>query len=495
MIYPASTFLLATLVVHAASVFGAPIRIPASSQPIARALDSDPVLVERTAITIEKVPNSQRSVDPDPTEARSIHQREIVPEIATRNTAPSDEVEARDPLPAIEEIVRRYPRQSLYERHETRSPPSSPPEARSPSPEPESSPPGERRFFRRALYERHQPRAEPPTPPEARDPKPEEPKVRRFPRKILAEYYAEKRSPTPPPAPEPIVAREPEPEAQPAPEPDHDATSGKMVRRFARRGMAERVEARQTPDDTTPPPANPPAAVPSPPPTPVISSVNNASGATPTSSGVASVATPSSSQSPSPSSSGNPVVDIINANKAANFVGLPQNGLPVEVDREHETTVFHQKTTEHISQCGDKVTTPNTPVTPPGSPVVPPSSNPSGSSTPPVPSPVPQQGNGNTPPVPQQSNTGTTPPPVQQGGDGDPKPVTDGTTPPTPTPSSDPANASSASPSPLPVTSDATTPPPARRDGDGLADPIILRGRSLGYSGPAWASFLKRSVN
>lgn len=499
MIYPASTFLLATLVVNAASVLGAPIRIPASSQPIARALD-DPVLVERTKI--EKVAPVARSVDLDPAEARSIHQRETVPEIATRNTAPSVEVEARDPLPEIEEIVRRYPRRELYVRHET---PSSPPEARSPSPDPESSPPTVvRRFFRRELYERHQPRAEPAPPVEAREPTPAPPvlQARKFPRQILAEWYsAEKRSPTPP-ADEPVVARAPEPEPQPKPEPV--AAPNRMIRRYARRGMAEQVEAmeaRQVPDPATPPPANVPPVDPN------ASSSVPPSAATPTAS--SSSASPSATL-PVLGTEPNPVVDIINGpNKAGNFVGgaLPTNGLPMTIDREHETTVYHKKTSEHINQCGSPVgsTTPVTPGSPPVPPVpIPSSTTSTGPLVPPVPVPSGQTGTGTNPVVPPvQPGTPVQPVPGQQGAV--PPPPTDGTTtvPPPATPSGDATNAPIVPPvvpasgtdpalSPAtPVDGTQQPPPQVRRDG---ADGTILRGRSLGYSGPAYASYIKRSM-
>jgi len=503
MIYPASKVLLASLVVNAALVFGAPIRTSPPSHNVARAVDDDP-LVER--VHIEHVPSHMRSVDPDPSEARSIPQaREIAPENAIRNTAPSDEVEARDPLPEIERIVRRYPRRSLYERHETRSTSSStPPEARSPSPEAES-PPVVRRFFRRELFERHQARSESSTPPlEAREPAPQEDVApRKFPRKILAEYYVEKRTPEPAPAPpsipEPPVAREPEPEPE--------LPTNRIVRRFARRGMAEKVEARQDPADTPPAPPtgdnnNTPPIVPvAPPAQPSSAAPLAAASPTKTATGTATASASivsGAATATTTATTTNPVVEIINANKAANFVNpssLPQNGLPVEIDREHETTVYHQKTTEHISQCNGEVKA-NPGVAPVASAVpsgtTAPTALPSSSGTPPVtpvtppvPPVVPAQGNNggnanaNPNPVEPPKPTATT---TQVDASVVPSQVTDPQL--NPTPAVLPANGGDAA---------TGTPDVARRD-DVVADPIILRGRALGFSGPAYASYLKRST-
>ncbi|KAG6276974.1 hypothetical protein E4U46_001101 [Claviceps purpurea] len=224
MIYPASTLILATLVFNAASVLGAPVRIPSASPPVARALADDPVLPRK--VEIVDVPARMRSLDDDPMDARS------APEIDIRDTASSESIEARDPLPEVEEIVRRYPRKVYHDFYQKRSQPSAPPEKRAPEPD---TPQIERRFPRRSLYERYQKRSEPASPPvEARAQAAEPPELqqRRYPRKVYADYY-EKRS-TPPSPPEQPVAREPAPEPETV-----------QARRFPREVYMKHYERRQ----------------------------------------------------------------------------------------------------------------------------------------------------------------------------------------------------------------------------------------------------------
>ncbi|KAJ2926054.1 hypothetical protein H1R20_g11030, partial [Candolleomyces eurysporus] len=221
-----TTLILATLVFNAASVLGAPIRIPTAPEVAVRAAVDEPILPRVEIVDVQ--PEHKRSVDG--TSSRPRLAREIAPEHTTREPASPESVEMRDSLPEVEKIVRRYPRRSLFEFYQKRSPEPSPApsdpaaqlETRSAPAEPEL----QRRYPRRVYHDYYAKRAEP-APPEARSeaPAPDAPQLqRRYPRRGLAEYYEKRsapptdnvrREPSPEPAPEPA----PEPVPEPAPEP------------------------------------------------------------------------------------------------------------------------------------------------------------------------------------------------------------------------------------------------------------------------------------
>lgn len=395
MIYSASSLFLATLVFNAASVWGAPVPVSSDGLPVVRSTGDD--ILPRMKI-VDVVPH-QRSVDSEQVDARD-------------TASSSSSIEARDPLPEIEQIVRRFPRkvyQDYYTKRALSPTPDTEPVARSPEVV-------ERRFPRRALYERHEERSNP-APPEARSEQAEPADIqRRYPRKVYADYY-QKRESSPPTV---VEARQPAPEL---------TDSG---RRFPRQVLAERYVKRQ--DDATaanPPADAPPAAVETPAanPTPVVPTASTSVSAS------ASTATATS-----------PIVPPLDLNRIVKDITSGdlnsfQPGTTIK-----ETTLLINKIT-HIDNKGSADQ--NAPVVPPVVPGTPASSS--------------------------------------------------------ATPTSSSATAATASPTAagdVPAPESATTPPAAPVN---EANPVeggasrrslgsVIR-RQLGYSGPAWASHLKRSDN
>lgn len=482
MIYPASTLLLATLVFNAASVLGAPVRIRPASQPVARAVVDDPVL-PRGGVQVTEIKSHQRSLDDGPLDSRSIRTREISPEIGTRDTAPSDSsLEARDSLPEVEKIVRRFPRRGLEDFYRRRSQPSEPPTARSPSPEPVAPVEVERRFPRRALYERHEQRSQP-APPEARAEKAEPAQVqRRYPRAIYAKHY-ERSTPS---EPIPVEAREPAP-APPA-EPET------LNRRFPRQVYAELYERQTgTTDPAGKPTGNTPSGTtPDASPSAVPSAVPSAAPSTPDNSAANGTTTTTSEQIKTPAGTPLDLNALVQNITTSNNKGSFQPGTTIK-----ETTLLVNKVT-HISEPKKEATpvkpdpvTPSKPATPVES-AAPSTSSPASGGEPLEDESKPKD---NKPVVgtdPAGTPTGTTP---------DTKPVE-------PSPSSAPAAQASGTPT---ETSEKETTSAAsenvQRDiessesttrrslGSDQATPdSTIRRRNLGYSGPAWASYTKRTV-
>lgn len=410
MIYSASSLLLATLVFNAASVWGAPVPVSSDGSPVVRSTGDD-ILPRKMAI-IDVVPH-QRSVDSEQVDARDTA------------SSSSESIEARDPLPEVERIVRRFPRQIYHDYYTKRSPsPDDEPVARSPEVV-------ERRFPRRALYERHEARSNP-TPPEARSEQPEPADIqRRYPRKVYADLY-QKRESSPPIN---VEARDPAPEL---------TDSG---RRFPRQVLAERYVKRQD-DAAAPNPAADPAAA-------TTEAAGAPTPAAPTASTSASV-----TASASTSTATSPVVPPLDLNRIVKDITSGdlnsfQPGTTIK-----ETTLLINKIT-HISDKGNAAQ--NAPVVPPvsgGTPASPatPSSSTSAAASP--------------------SSTATT------GGEAAPAPES------TVTPPAAPAQGE-ADPSTPPA--EGTT-PPAEGAASRRSLGSVIR-RQLGYSGPAWASHLKRNVN
>jgi len=425
MIYSASSLLLATLVFNAASVWGAPVSVSNDGSPVVRSTGED-ILPRKTIDVLPRV----RSID-----LQLLHARDTA-------SSSSASLEARDPLPEVQRMVRRFPRKVYEDFYTKRSP--------SPSPDGESSPPEvvERRFPRRALYERHESRSNP-APPEARsDPEPSDIQ-RRYPRKVYADYY-QKRESSPPIN---VEARNPAPEL---------TDSG---RRFPRRVYAEHYAKRQEdPATAAADPAPAPAA--------------DATAATPTAAEPSALVSASVSSSASTSTATSatvaPPLDInaIMKDIASSDVNSFQPGTTIK-----ETTLLVNKIT-HISDKGTAGQNPPASGVNPGtpeSPATPSSSAAAASSSAPA-APVatltPATGDAPvTPPVAAAANPESTETPPE-------------------TPPAAPA--------------DEATPPPAAAAGDASRrslggsnqasrQPIIRR--QLGYSGPAWASHLKRNVN
>lgn len=386
--------------------------------------------------------------------------------VDARDTASSSSasLEARDPLPEVERIVRRYPRRIYQDFYEKRSPSPSPDDESSPPPVARSAEVVERRFPRRALYERHEARSNP-APPEARsDPEPSDIQ-RRYPRKVYADYYQKRES-----SPPIVEARDPAPEL---------TDSG---RRFPRRVYAEHYEKRQEDPAADPAPATD---------APADTSPVEPTATTPTVSVSASVSASASTSRPT---SANVVPAPLDVNAVINKITSEDTNSYAPGTTIKETTLFVNKIT-HIS---DKGTNDSEPVVPPASGTEPatPSSSPatpssSASATSSTDSAAPSA----TPTAPATGDEPVTPPPAAAAAES-----TD--TPPTPpvTPTEGAADPSTPSAAPA---DEATTPPPvtggdaSRRSLGGSnqasRQPIIRR--QLGYSGPAWASHLKRNVN
>jgi len=163
MISSASTLLLATLVFHAASVFGAPIRYPNAD------------ITVRAEITEPVVPR-----------ARIASSREV-PEV--RDTVPPP-VEKREASTEDSNLPRRFPRRVYHDFYQKRADPVEPPVARAPKPD------LERRFPRRVYRDLYAERAD--ITPVARAEKPEN--ERRYPRRALFEKRHDTAAPAVPTA-------------------------------------------------------------------------------------------------------------------------------------------------------------------------------------------------------------------------------------------------------------------------------------------------------
>jgi len=239
-----TTLMLATLVFNAATVFGAPIRIPTAPEVVVRATVDDPILPRVEVVDVQPV--RKRSVAGNANRPRLA--REIEPEQDTRDTASTESVSLRDSLPEVEEIVRRYPRRALHDFYAKRSPEPSSSSGHSPQAIPRSEPAPEltRRFPRRALHDRYAQRSEPAPPPtearsEGSDPDPH------FQRRENPELFEKRSAPTTsdnlPREPEPEPSPAPVPE--PAPEPVVKPQVQEQRRSFPRRVLAEKYEKRQ----------------------------------------------------------------------------------------------------------------------------------------------------------------------------------------------------------------------------------------------------------
>jgi hypothetical protein len=239
-----TTLMLATLVFNAATVLGAPIRIPTAPEVVVRATVDDPILPRVEVVDVQPV--RKRSVEGNANRPRLA--REIEPEQDTRDTASTESVSLRDSLPEVEEIVRRYPRRALHDFYAKRSPEPSSSSGHTPQAIPRSEPAPEltRRFPRRALHDRYAQRSEPAPPStearsEGTDPDPH------FQRRENPELFEKRSAPTTsdnlPREPEPEPSPAPVPE--PAPEPVVKPQEQEQRRSFPRRVLAEKYEKRQ----------------------------------------------------------------------------------------------------------------------------------------------------------------------------------------------------------------------------------------------------------
>ncbi|TFK27807.1 hypothetical protein FA15DRAFT_753996 [Coprinopsis marcescibilis] len=187
MIYPA-TLILATLVFNAASGLGAPVRVTQSTH-VSRA-DSDDLAARKVIVDV-------------PARVRSV---EATSENDTRDTS-SQPIEARDSLPEVDRLVRRFPRRHLadFYRRSTQPEARSPVEARS---EQIEAPELQRRYPRRGLAEMYEKRATPPSEEPVARSEQDEPLYRRFPRKVYADNV-KRQEETPAGEPTPAASESP----------------------------------------------------------------------------------------------------------------------------------------------------------------------------------------------------------------------------------------------------------------------------------------------
>lgn len=475
-----TTLMLATLVFNAALVFGAPVRIPTVPEVAVRAVVDEPIL-PRVAI-VDVQPEHKRSVDG--TNGRPRLAREIAPELDTREPASPESVEIRDSLPEVEKIARRYPRRSLFEFYEKRSPEPSPapsdpaaqPEIRSAPAEPQ--PELTRRFPRRVYHDYYAKRAEP-APLEARseEPAPAAPQLqRRYPRRVYAEYY-EKRSAPPTdnvprePAPEPAPAPEPVPEPAPEPAPEPVASKPQeQERQHSPRAVDEPedyVKRQEEGGPQTPPETPPPA--------PESQTTTTTSSPSPTATPPASGTTTSPTTAPTTPST---VPANLDFNRVIADAIVKGNSNTVHEGPAGKTNSYKDTTiTIKITQQenSDRKLYPAQP-----------------GSTPPVSPPSSTTGDGKGSPA---------------NGGASPTSTSSTTAAPTGTPTSEstppPPSGSPGSTPPA----DATTPPPdggegapaaaSRRDlgDDASASAQPITKRKLGLSGALWATWHRRNLN
>ncbi|RXW25524.1 hypothetical protein EST38_g343 [Candolleomyces aberdarensis] len=474
-----TTLILATLVFNAASVLGAPIRIPTAPEVAVRAAVDDPILPRVEIVDVQ--PEHKRSVDG--TSSRPRLAREIAPEHTPREPASPESVEMRDSLPEVEEIVRRFPRRSLFEFYQKRSSEPSPApsdpaaqlETRSAPAEPELS----RRYPRRVYHDYYAKRAEP-TPPEARSeaPAPDAPQLqRRYPRRVLAEYY-EKRSAPPtdhvlPREPSPEPAPEPVPEAAPEPAPVKPQEQERHAREVE--APTEYLEKRQeesegSPTTTEAPPAGETTTTSSPSPTATLPGTPlPTGGATTTSTSTTSVPTPPTSGVPQTLDFNRVIADaIVKGN--SNTVHEGPNG---KTNSYKDTTIMIKITQQENS---DRKLDPV----------------PSSSNAAPTPTSTDTKGSaskGGATPTSTSSTSSTasataTPPPSTE----------------TPPPSGSTGDDSTTKP----ADTGASTPPPdggegaaqeSRRDlGEDNAAAQPIKKRTLGLSGALWATWSRRNA-
>lgn len=464
-----TTLILATLVFNAASILGAPIRIPDAAPDVVKRAPAGHA--QPTLPTIPKVP----VVDVQPVHKRSVNgmanrprlAREVVPEHDIRDTA-SESVEIRDsPIPEVERIVRRFPRRHLAEFYERRSPEPAPaPSAPSPQTQPRSepAPPVERRFFRRSLFDRHAQRSADPEPAPPLEARNEHDPDGHFVRDHNPELMAKRDA-----LPTDNVPREPEPAPAPEPAPNPaPSTNSEKVRSFPRRVYAEYYAKRQD-DENKPKPEETTTA------TPTSTSTSSASSTTAT-------ATSSPSAAGLPASLEKAIADALvkgSSNPAANPI------VPGKKSSYSDTTI----TIKITHSANSDMTTPEKPNgstnNPP--PTVP-SSSPTATSTPTATGTATSTPTGTGTPKPPTtgSATGSTSSGEEKPEETKPKGESE-------KPAETPAEGgSSSSPD---GGNGAPNPDAEPRDlGDSNAADQPLTKRKLGLSGALWASWSRRNI-
>lgn len=467
-----TTLILATLVFNAASILGAPIRIPSTAPEVEVRTPVAQPAIPKVAV-VETVPVYKRSAEGTATRPRLA--RETVPEHESRDTA-SESVEMRDSLPEVEKIVRRYPRRHLAEFYEKRSPdpspapdapsaPSSQAEARS-----EPAPPVERRFPRRALFERHAQRSTESAPPiEARNEyDPEGHFVREHNPELMAKREALPTDDNVPREPEPAPAPAPVPEPAPNPAP---AEQSEKVRRFPRRVYAEYYSKRQDTQD---------------PPKPVESSTATST-STSTSSSSSPTATTTTTSTPSSAAGGLPAtLEKAIADAIVKGTSNPVTNVGTDAAGKKSTYSDTTITIKITHQANSDVTTPEKPKGSSTSGNPPPISSPSATATSTATGSAPSSTSTAAGDAPKPTATGSS---TGAGGDSEDKPKEETDKPKPSATAEGNAPASSGTPE-----GDSAEQPAETRDLDSDATAKPITKRKLGLSGALWASWSRRNI-